>query len=67
MIKRSLLALVLLLMVLGIAAPYIQADGYGQQIRNALQRGLNRRVEMARSLQPVYGARLHDRERHHLR
>ena len=32
--------------MLGIAAPYIQADRYGQQIREALQRGLNRKVEI---------------------
>src|SRR4029078_13714924 len=44
MMKRGLIAAFLLLIVLGIAAPYIQADRYGQQIREALQRELNRKV-----------------------
>ena len=46
MMKRGLIAAFLLLIVLGIAAPYIQADRYGQQIREALQRELNRKVEI---------------------
>ena len=46
MMKRGLIAAFLLLIVLGIAAPFIQADRYGQQIRDALQRELNRKVEI---------------------
>lgn len=45
MIRRILVA-VLLLVLLGIAAPYIQADRYGEQIRQALQRELNRKVDI---------------------
>lgn len=46
MIKRGLLAAFVLLIVLGIAAPFIQADRYGRQIREALQRELNRKVDI---------------------
>jgi len=46
MIKRYLAAGVLAIVAAGIAAPFIQADRYGRQIRDALQRGLNRKVEI---------------------
>ena len=46
MIKRLLVVGVLLLVLLGIAAPFIQGDRYGQQIREALERGLHRKVEI---------------------
>lgn len=46
MIKRAIFAGVLLLVLLGIAAPFIRADQYGEQIKQALERGLNRRVEI---------------------
>src|SRR4051794_26375880 len=46
MMKRLILAAVLLIAVLGVAAPFIQADKFGLQIRDALQRGLNRKVEI---------------------
>lgn len=46
MMKRLVIAAVVLIAALGIAAPFIQADKFGLQIRDALQRGLNRRVEI---------------------
>lgn len=46
MIKRYILAAVILFLALGIGAPYVEADRYGHQIRDALQRNLNRRVEI---------------------
>ena len=46
MIKRLILAVALMIVALGIAAPYVQADRYGEQIRNGLQRGLNRKVKI---------------------
>ena len=36
----------MIVITLGIAAPYVQADRYGEQIRNGLQRGLNRKVKI---------------------
>jgi hypothetical protein len=45
-IKRLILAVALMIVALGIAAPYVQADRYGEQIRNGLQRGLNRKVKI---------------------
>lgn len=46
MLKRLLTAGFLSILAIGIAAPFIQADSYGQQIRDALQRGLNRKVNI---------------------
>ena len=46
MMKRFILALALAIVALGIAAPYVQADRYGEQIRSGLQRGLNRKVDI---------------------
>ena len=46
MMKRLILALALAIIALGIAAPYVQADRYGEQIRSGLQRGLNRKVDI---------------------
>lgn len=46
MLKRLVFAGILSVIALGLAAPYIQADSYGQQIRDALQRGLHRKVEI---------------------
>ncbi|MEJ7608374.1 MAG: AsmA family protein, partial [Bryobacteraceae bacterium] len=44
-LRLALIAL-LLLVLTGIAAPYIRADRYGQQIQNALQQALGRKVEI---------------------
>src|SRR6476469_4417186 len=46
MTKRIVLAVILAVFALGIAAPYVQADRYGEQIRSGLQRGLNRKVDI---------------------
>ena len=46
MIKRAIILSVAAVLALGIAAPYINADRYGEQIRAALERGLNRKVEI---------------------
>ena len=46
MIKRVVFAALAIIILLGIAAPFIHADRYGEQIRDALQRGLNRKVEI---------------------
>ena len=46
MIKRYILAAVILFIALGVGAPFVEADRYGQQIRDALQRNLNRKVEI---------------------
>lgn len=43
---RLTLAGILALVALGIAAPFIKADGYREQIRGAIERALNRRVEI---------------------
>jgi hypothetical protein len=43
---RVLVSAVLGLTIAGIAAPFIRADRYGQQIREAMERGLNRKVEI---------------------
>jgi hypothetical protein len=46
MIKRYILAAVILFLALGVGAPFVEADRYGQQIQDALQRNLNRKVEI---------------------
>jgi uncharacterized protein involved in outer membrane biogenesis len=46
MIKRIIIAAVVLLVALGIAAPFVHGDRYGTQIREALERGLHRKVEI---------------------
>jgi len=46
LIKRFILAGVVLFIALGVGAPFVEADRYGQQIRDALQRNLNRKVEI---------------------
>ncbi len=46
MIKRVILSALALLVFLGIAAPFMKGDRYGQQIREALERGLHRKVEI---------------------
>lgn len=45
-IWRCVLASLLLLVLVGIAAPFIRADRYGEDIRNSLQHALGRRVEI---------------------
>jgi hypothetical protein len=48
MIKRLTAAGTGFVIALGLAAPFIRADRYGEQIRDALQRGLNRKVEIGK-------------------
>ncbi|HYP06205.1 MAG TPA: AsmA family protein, partial [Bryobacteraceae bacterium] len=46
MIKRSIFVGLLVLILIGIAAPFVHGDRYGQQIREGLERGLHRKVEI---------------------
>lgn len=48
LVKRSLIAATLLVVALGIAAPYLEADRFRPGIQRALERGLGRRVEVGR-------------------
>lgn len=45
---RAALAALGCLVLAGIAAPFVGADRYGQQIKEALERGLDRRVEIGK-------------------
>src|SRR5688572_12687948 len=47
-VTRIVLGCVATLLFAGIAAPYIRADMYGRQIREAMERGLNRKVEIGK-------------------
>ena len=60
MIKRFILASCAAI-ALGIAAPYIQADRTVSRFAAALQRGLNRKVDIgAGSLQSLQRSGIHD-------
>ncbi len=43
---RTLLAVALAILILGLLAPYLNADGFRERIREALQTALNRKVEV---------------------
>ena len=45
-IRRTLVGGILLLLVAGVAAPYVQADRFGGRIRRALEDALHRKVEI---------------------
>ncbi|MDP2999412.1 MAG: AsmA family protein [Bryobacterales bacterium] len=45
-VRRALLALVALVLVAGLAAPFFRGDRFAGRIRNALEEGLGRRVEI---------------------
>jgi hypothetical protein len=45
-IRRTVVGGILLLLVAGVAAPYVQADRFGGRIRRALEEALHRKVEI---------------------
>jgi hypothetical protein len=45
-VKRAILAAISVLLVAGVAAPFVQVNRFGDRIRNALQQALQRRVEI---------------------
>ena len=47
-VTRIVLGCVGALLFAGVAAPFIRADMYGRQIREAMERGLNRKVEIGK-------------------
>ena len=48
MLRRVLLIAIVLVLALGVAAPFIKADRYGEQIEQALERGLKRKVDIGK-------------------